>query len=54
MVQNVNLLQSLLLILCLNMKTNYLQVYLDNCAYYIVNKQMMYYLDDNLFENYKF
>ena len=27
----------------------YLQVYLDNCAYKIVDKQMIDYLDDNLF-----
>ena len=27
----------------------YLQVYLDNCAYKIVSKQMTDYLDDNLF-----
>ena len=31
-------------------KKYYLQVYLDNCAYKIVNKQMTYYLDENLFE----
>ena len=30
----------------------YLQVYLDNCAYKIVNKQMANHLDDNLFEDY--
>ena len=29
----------------------YLQVYLDNCAYKIANKQMTGYLDDNLFED---
>ena len=29
----------------------YLQVYLDNCVYKIANKQMTYYLDDNLFED---
>ena len=29
----------------------YLQVYLDNCAYKIVNKQMTDYLDENFFEN---
>ena len=29
----------------------YLQVYLDNCAYKIVNKQMTDYLNENLFEN---
>ena len=28
----------------------YLQVYLDNCAYKIVDKQMTDYLGDNLFE----
>ena len=28
----------------------YLQVYLDNCPYKIVNKQMTDYLDDNFFE----
>ena len=28
----------------------YLQVYLDNCAYKIVHKQMIDYFDDNLFE----
>ena len=28
----------------------YLQVYLDNCAYRIANKQMINYIDDNLFE----
>ena len=27
----------------------YLQVYLDNCAYKIANKQMTDYLDENLF-----
>ena len=31
-------------------KKYYLQVYLDNCAYKIVNKQMTGYLDENLFE----
>ena len=29
----------------------YLQVFLDNCAYKNVNKQMTGYLDENLFEN---
>ena len=28
----------------------YLQVYLDNCAYKIVEKQMIDYFDGNLFE----
>ena len=30
---------------------HFVQVYLDNCAYKIVNKQMTDYLDDNLFED---
>ena len=30
---------------------NYLQVYLDNCVYKIVNRQMADYLDENLFED---
>ena len=29
----------------------YLQVYLDNCAYKIVNKQMTDYLDEKVFED---
>ena len=29
----------------------YLQVYLDNCAHKIVNKQMTDYLDENAFED---
>ena len=29
----------------------YLQVYLDNCAYKIVNKQMANYVDENVFED---
>ena len=32
-------------------KKYYLQVYLDNCAYKSVNKQMTDYLDENLFEH---
>ena len=32
-------------------KKYYLQVYLDNCSYKIVNKQMTDYLDENLFED---
>ena len=28
-----------------------LQVYLDSCAYKIVNKQMIEYLDENLFKD---
>ena len=31
-------------------KKYYLQVYLDNCAYKIVSKQITDYLDENLFE----
>ena len=31
-------------------KKYYLQIYLDNCAYKIVNKQIDY-LDENLFED---
>ena len=31
----------------------YLQVYVDNCASKIENKQMTDYLDDNLFESVK-
>ena len=30
----------------------YLQIYLDNCAYKVVNKQMADYLHENLFEDY--
>ena len=29
----------------------YLQVYLENCAYKVVNKEMTNYLDENLFED---
>ena len=29
----------------------YLQLYLDNCDYIIVNKQMIDYFDENLFED---
>ena len=29
----------------------YLQVFLDNCAYKIVNKEMTDYLDENVFED---
>ena len=32
-------------------KKYYLQVYLGNCAYEIVNKQIKDYLDENLFED---
>ena len=30
----------------------YLQGYLDNCAYKIAKKQMIDYLDENIFEDY--
>ena len=33
------------------LKTNYLQVYLDNYAYKIVDKWIINYLGDNLFES---
>ena len=32
-------------------KKHYLQVYLENCAYKIVNRQMTDYLDKNLFKD---
>ena len=32
-------------------KKYYLQVYLDNCVYKIVNKQVTDYLDENIFED---
>ena len=32
-------------------KKYYLQVYLDNCAYKTVNKQMTNYLEENIFED---
>ena len=32
-------------------KKYYLQLYLDNCAYKTVNKQMTDYLDENIFED---
>ena len=37
--------------LLVNESKYYLQVYLDNCAYKIANKQMVDYLDDNVFED---
>ena len=45
-----SLLQSFLSIIYLFMKKYYLQVYLRNCAYKIVDTQMVDYLDDILFE----
>ena len=49
---NVNLLQSFLLIFFLVYESKYyLQVYLDNCVYKIVNTQMIDYLGDNLLES---
>ena len=50
MMQNMNLWQSFLLILYLFVKANIRAIYLDNCVYKIVNKQMADYLDENLFE----
>ena len=32
-------------------KKYYLEVYLDNCIYKIINKRMTDYLDENLFED---
>ena len=46
MIQNPNLLQSFLLILYLSMITKFIY----NYAYKIVEKQMLDYLDYNLFE----
>ena len=37
--------------LLLYSKKDYLQVYLDNCAYKSVDKQMKDYLDENRFED---
>ena len=37
--------------LLVNNKKYYLQVYLDNCAYKIVNKQLTDFLEKNLFED---
>ena len=52
MIWNVNLLQSFLFF-SLHVYENkyYLQVYLDNCAYKIANKQMTDYIDENIFED---
>ena len=54
MVQNVILLQSFFIgsIVAYDDKFHQ-QVYLDNCAYKTVNKQMKDYPDDNLFETYE-
>ena len=46
MISNVNLLQSFLVILY----KYYLQEYLDNCAYKIIDKRMIDYLGGNTFE----
>ena len=51
MIQNVTLLQSFLLVLCLHTKQIYLQMYSENCAYKIANKQMTDYLGKNLFKD---
>ena len=37
--------------LLVNENKYYLQVYLDNCAYRIANKQITIYSDDNRFES---
>ena len=48
MVYNVNFLQSFLVILLLAYENKfYLQVYLDNCAYKIVQNQIIRYIDEN-------
>ena len=49
-IKNVSLLQPIDSLLLYENKY-YLQAYLDNCAYKIVNKQMTDYLDENNFEN---
>ena len=38
--------------LLIQKKRYYLQVYLDNCAYKLVDKQIIDYLGNNLFESY--
>ena len=43
---NVSSIDSLLLY----SKKYYLQVYLDNCVYKVIDNQMIDYLDDNFFE----
>ena len=50
MIETVNLLQSFDSLLVYENKY-YLEIYLDNCAYKIANKQMSDHLDDNLFED---
>ena len=52
-VQNGNFLQLFLLILFYESKYYLVlqQVYLDNCAYKIVDKQMIDYLNDHLFDS---
>ena len=47
MIETVNLLQSFDSLLVYENKY-YLEIYLDNCAYKIANKQMSDHLDDNL------
>ena len=37
--------------LFVNENKYYLQLYLDNCTHKIVNKEMIDYLDENIFEN---
>ena len=56
MIQNVNLLQSFISINSSLVYENryYRQVFLDNCAYKIVSKQMTAYLDFNLLKTDKY
>ena len=50
MIQNVNFFTDISIdSLLVYENTYYLQVYIDNCAYKIVNKQMRDYLDENVF-----
>ena len=49
MIQIANLLQSFLPNVYLYTKTYYLQVYLDKCAYKIIDKGTIDYLGENLF-----
>ena len=56
MIQNVNLLQSFISINSSLVYENryYRQVFLDNCAYKMVSKQMTAYLDFNLLKTDKY
>ena len=51
-IENVHFFQSFILILFLFIRKYYLLLYLDNCAYKIVNKQTIDYFDDRLFETF--